>query len=110
MSRIQVQAVFDGRHPLTVVFGWDRPLQHCFLSIPLDEEHEDDEAFAPLVEAACLTTAAPLSPEEVTQVLEQARIAVPAAALAELESHMQRNLGNAVIAYDAMGRRTVLVA
>jgi hypothetical protein len=110
MSQIRVQAVFDNHHPVTVVLGWDRPLQHCFLNIPLEKEHEGDESFAPLVEAAVQTAVTPMEPDEIAHVLEQARIAVPATALAELESHMRSNLGNIVIAYDAKGEREVLLA
>lgn len=109
MSRIIIRTQFASQ-PLQVIFGWDRPLQHCFLDFTLSDAQEEDPKFAAVRELREATCLQPLSPEDIEESLETANIAVPPGALADLREHQMCNCGNTVIGYDANGVRKVLTA
>ncbi len=118
MSRIQIKATYASQHPITVVFGWDRPLQHCFLDIDVDdifEAEEDEDAiaqgpFGKLVDVALNTHMQGMCVESVRAALAAAELVVPEAAFDELCQHRDLNLGNHIVEFDETGTRKVLYA
>jgi hypothetical protein len=108
MSRILVETAVNGS-PLQLVMGWDRPLQHCFLQVELDDEQFELPEFEKVAAMSVATDMQHLSLEDIKEALAAAEVPVSDQALVELAKHRDENIGNAIVKFDRDGRRTQIV-
>ena len=104
MSRILVETAFKG-NPIQLVMGWDRPLQHCFLQVELDDEQYDSPEFEKVVEMSAATVFQPLTVDDIKEALSTAELPVSEQVFAELALHRDKNAGNEVVRFDKNGQR-----
>lgn len=101
MSQHFFKSEHQGR-PITVVLGWDRPLQCFFMDIigtnkdPLDEPHY---LYSHLEEARPFT----LTLEDFRSCLRQLDIDVPPSMFQEVEKDAKEDVGNRFIAHQPNG-------
>lgn len=101
MSHHSCRAVHHG-HPITVLMGWDRPLQGFFMVIERDDTEQylysnlDDEALA--AHGGLPPTISPFIDK-----LAALGLAVPPLMLREVAQDRINNIGNRVVYYDDSG-------
>jgi hypothetical protein len=92
--------------PLTVITGWDNPLQEIFCHVWVHEEpphSEADDADGPDFSALALERYS--SARHVAQRLREFGIALPAAMLRSLEEDIAQRTRNVVREFDVSGAR-----
>ena len=105
MSRIAIEGR-SADQPVTVVIGWDRPTQSCFLQLELSDEQVDNPALASAADVSLEMLFKPLSLAEVEDGLHRANVLVPEAAFAVLKEHVTYDVGNVSLKFDAAGNCT----
>ena len=98
MSQHLCHSKYNGR-PVTVLMGWDRPLQGFFLTVE-DADQDLDYVYCNLDDDSLVAFGGlPPSLDHFTDVLRQLGIDVPAAMIAAVLEDGANNVGNRFVRY-----------
>lgn len=101
MSQHCYQSTYQGQ-PITILMGWDRPLQGFFMVI--HEEEKEDYVYTNLEDPTLFSCSGfPHSLDHFQQKLIELRLSVPALMIQEIKKDAVANMGNRYVIYEHDG-------
>lgn len=101
MSQHCYHSTYQGQ-PITILMGWDRPLQGFFMVI--HEEEKEDYVYTNLEDPTLFSFGGfPHSLDHFQQKLIELRLSVPAQMIQEIKKDAVANMGNRYVIYEHDG-------